>query len=275
MTTLTAAAPLRQDLRRVAPALVPPLVGLAIWWAVTTLGLVPGYVLPPPQDVVRALANLFLSGGVIGHAINSLGRLALGFVIGAVLGIGAGILVGRSARAEQLLRAPLTFFQAIGGIAWIPLAIVWFGLGTPAVVFVVANITFFVLLQSTILGVRGVSRTMEDMVRTLGGSRTAVLREVVIPGAFVSALVGMRVGLAYGWRALIGAELIVASNGLGFLTLQASSRMETATVIAAIAVIGVLWLAIDHTLIDALERRTVRRWGLIQTRTQGRGGGRR
>jgi ABC-type nitrate/sulfonate/bicarbonate transport system permease component len=99
---------------------------------------------------------------------------------------------------------------------------------------------------------------------------------VVIPGAFVSALVGTRVGLAYGWRALIGAELIVASNGLGFLTLQASSRMETATVIAAIVVIGVLWLVIDHTLIDALERRTVRRWGLIQTRTQGaRGGGQR
>lgn len=265
MTAVAAFAPDRGRLRRITPALVPPLVGLGIWWLITTLGLVPRYVLPPPLEVVEALAGLFLSGGVIGHALNSLWRLALGFLIGAVLGIGAGILVGRSARAERLLRAPLTFFQAIGGIAWIPLAIVWFGLGTPAVVFVVANITFFVLLQSTIVGVRGVSRTMEDMVRTLGGSRIAVLREVVIPGAFVSALVGTRVGLAYGWRALIGAELIVASNGLGFLTLQASSRLETATVIAAIVVIGVLWLVIDHTLIDALERRTVQRWGLIQT----------
>jgi len=155
------------------------------------------------------------------------------------------------------------FFNALSGIAWLPLAITWFGLGWTSVTFIMFNTIFFLVFFNTLVGVRAVPRIFEQAVLTMGGSRRDVIWEVLIPGALPSVVTGIRMSIGFGWRALIAAEMIATSTGLGFLIYNGANFLQSDTILVGIIVIGVLWLLTDRLLLRPLERRTIERWGLV------------
>lgn len=235
-----------------------------VWWLLDRFADIPPYKFPSIGAVASSLRELASSGELFDALVASLRRLALGFLIGSTLGIAVGLLLASSRHLMEFLRPLVVFFQVIAGIAWIPLAIVWFGLGSGPVIFVVANAVFFIVLFNMLAGIQSIPTVLIASTRTLGAGRLRVIREVVLPGALTHLLVGLELSMGLAWRALVAAELVVATDGLGFLTLQASARFDAATVVAGIIVIGATWLVMHRVLLVPLHARTVERWGMTR-----------
>lgn len=190
--------------------------------------------------------------------------MLLGFVVGAGLGIGLGILVGTNRFVAAFLRPLATFFQAVAGPTWIPLAVLWFGLSWTSSAFIVFNTVFFLAFYTTLMGVETISPVLVNAVRTLGGSRLDLIREVLLPGALPSITTGLRVGVAYGWRALIAAEIIASGQGLGVLIWDGQKFFRVADIVLGLLLIGLISVAMDRFALRVLERATVERWGLVR-----------
>ncbi len=244
--------------------LAPFVAGLSAWWLLAHSGRFKPATLPAPESVLGALADLAARGELQADVLISLERVALGAGISIVLGVGLGVIAGLHRRTGDFLGPLATFFNSVSGIAWIPLAITWFGLGTAAVTFIIVNGVFFLIFFNTMLGVRSVPKIMEHAVRTLGGGYTELVTQVFLPGALPHIMSGIRSGLGFGWRALIAAELIAATSGLGFRIYDASNFFRTDQILAGILVIGVLWMALDGLVLRPLERRTIERWGTLR-----------
>jgi taurine transport system permease protein len=180
------------------------------------------------------------------------------------LALPLGILVGVNRTASALFTPPTVFFQAIPGLAWVPLAILWLGIGHKAVTFIIFNSVFFPILVNTILGIRSIPENMVNGALCLGASPWVLVKEVYVPGALPSIVAGVRLGSGYGWRALIGGEMIATSTGLGFMIFDARQFLGTDVVILGMVVIGILWLVTDSVILRPLERRTVLRWGTVR-----------
>ncbi len=242
-----------------------PFVLLAAAWVLAPLLLeYPRYVLPPVGDIWARLVQTLREGTLLRHTGDSLLRLAIGFLVGNGLAIPLGIAIALNRHVADLLRPVLTFLQSIAGIAWIPLAIVWFGIGNGAVVFVIANIVFFSVIYNTVLGVQSIPLALRRAVLSHGGRGVQVFTELLLPGALVQIILGLRTSVALGWRALVAAEMLAGASGLGYMTIEAVQWYKTDVVILGMILIGVLWLALDRLLFVPLERATVIRWGVVQ-----------
>lgn len=241
-----------------------PFAVLVLAWAlVSRAGLLPPMFLPPPGDVLRTAWELARDGSLWINVAASLGRVLLGLVFSVPLAVALGVAVGLSRRLAPVVEPIVGFFNALSGIAWLPLAITWFGLGWASVTFIMFNTIFFLVFFNTLVGVRTVPRIFEHAVLTMGGSRRHVILQVLIPGALPSIVTGLRMAIGFGWRALIAAEMIATSTGLGFLIYNAANFHQSDTILVGIIAIGLLWLATDRLLLQPLERRTVERWGLV------------
>jgi NitT/TauT family transport system permease protein/taurine transport system permease protein len=236
---------------------------LAAWAAVSRAGLLPAMFLPGPDEVARVGWEMATDGSLWVNIGASLVRLLLGAIVGVPLGIGLGVLVGLNRRLATVMEPVAGFFNALSGIAWLPLAVTWFGLGWASVTFIMFNTIFFLVFFNTLVGVRAVPRLFEQAVRTLGGSRRHVIVQVLIPGALPSIVTGIRLSIGFGWRALIAAEMIATTTGLGYLIFNAQNFHQTDTILVGIITIGLLWLGTDRLLLQPLERWTVERWGLV------------
>ena len=248
-----------------ARGLVPFFVLVLAWAAVTRGGLVAEIFLPPPEAVARTGFAMMRDGSLWTNIVASLGRVAFGLIVSVPLAVGAGVAVGLSRRLATVLEPLASFFNSLSGIAWLPLAVTWFGLGWASVTFIMVNTVFFLVFFNTLVGVRTVPRVFEQAVRTLGGSRRHLILQVLIPGAMPSIVAGIRMSIGFGWRALIAAEMIATSTGLGFLIFNAQNFHQTDTILVGIIAIGLIWLATDRLLLQPLERWTVERWGLVSS----------
>lgn len=234
---------------------------LLLWWTATSgLQLLPAYVFPTPEAVVRSGVRLFTQGVLVETILSSIRRMVGGFVIASALGITIGIVVGTNKHVALVVEPIAKFFQAVAGPTWIPLAVLWFGLGWFSVAFIVFNTVFFIVFYNTLMGVETVNRRLVDSIRTLGGQRWDVLKDVVIPGAVPSILVGMRLGIAYGWRALIAGEIIASGRGLGVLIWEGQRLFRIPDIVLGLLLIGVISLIMDKVLIGILERYTIEKW---------------
>jgi NitT/TauT family transport system permease protein/taurine transport system permease protein len=247
----------------VARGLVPFAVLLGAWAAVSRAGLVPAIFLPAPGEVARVGWEMAKDASLWVNIGASLERMLVGVVVSVPLAVAAGVLVGLNRRLAVVLEPMTGFFNSLSGIAWLPLAITWFGLGWASVTFILFNTIFFLVFFNTLAGVRTVPRILEQAVRTLGGSRRHVILQVMIPGAMPSIVTGIRMSIGFGWRALIAAEMIATTTGLGFMIFNAGNFHRTDTIVLGIITIGLLWLATDRLLLQPLERWTIERWGLV------------
>ncbi len=253
--------------RRLLAALgfVAPLLALVLIWhlAVTVLAVDPR-VFPGVAAVWQALVAAMADGSLWSHIGASLARVAVGTVLAIVLAVPLGIAMGVSRAVSVFLTPPLRFFSVLAGIAWIPIATLWFGYGFGAITFVIFNAVFFIVTYNTLLGVSTIPRQLRHAAASLGAGRFRMLAEVLLPGALPNIVTGIRTGLGFAWRGLIAAEMIATNVGLGYMLFLARDFYRTEVIVMGMIVIGVIWLLLDRLLLAPLERATVERWGLVQ-----------
>jgi NitT/TauT family transport system permease protein/taurine transport system permease protein len=244
-------------------ALVPFLPIVAGWGLIAEAGIFPRVFFPGPAEVVRSFASLIYKGILPEYLEDSVIRLALGAAAGTALGIPLGALIGLSRRAHAVCWPVLLFFQAIGDIAWLPILLIWFGFGLTTMTFVLVYTVLFPVVLNTALGVRSVPLELTRAAQSLGAPQLRILFEVILPGALASIVTGLRNGLGYGWRALIAAEMIVGTSGIGFMMFDARRAGSVVEILVGMIVLGLLWYVVDGWMLVPLERATVQRWGLV------------
>jgi ABC-type nitrate/sulfonate/bicarbonate transport system permease component len=237
--------------------LTVPVALLLIWQAVSMFALddTTRTLLPPPTAVAKAAWELIVSGELLRHLRDSLRREFVAFAW-ALTAIPVGVAMGWWKRVHDQLDPLVEMLRPIPPLAWIPLSILWFGVGDTQNQFIIFLGIFFPILLNTIAGVKSVEPNLVRAARCLGGGEGAVLRRVVLRAALPQIITGIRVGLGFGWMALVAAELVGANSGLGFLINDARTLLRTDVVIVGMITIGVVGLAID-LVIREITRRTV------------------
>jgi sulfonate transport system permease protein len=233
--------------------LVPVLL-LLVWEAMARAGILPSYILPAPTKVVLTGLSLIEDGTLIPDMGISLLRALAGFVIGGSIGFGLGTAVGFSRVAGLLLDRTILMLRAIPFLAVLPLLIVWLGIGEGAKIFLVAFGVTFPIYMNTVLGIRQVDPKLLELGRVIGLSNWQLIRRIVLPGALPSILNGVRYALATAWLALVVAETIAASSGIGFLAMDAREFLRTDVIVLVIVIYAFIGVVAD-SLARMLERR--------------------
>ncbi len=245
--------------------LIGPFVPIIIAWDVLCrLEIFSAIILPPPARVFETFVEYMLSGELFVHIGESLIRLGLGVLAGTGLGLPLGIVMGMYPLVRRAFDPIVNLGQAIPGLAWIPLAILWFGLGYKAITFIIFTSVFFPVLFATITGIQSVPQVLVNASLTMGANRLQIVWDVLIKGALPTIITGIRLGIGYGWRALVGGEMIAATAGLGFLIFDARQFLKSDVVIMGMLAIGLTWVVMDRLLLKPLERRTIERWGMVR-----------
>jgi ABC-type nitrate/sulfonate/bicarbonate transport system permease component len=235
---------------------------IAVWQAAASLSSLPAVLFPSPVGVLRALIDIYRVGILYEYVWLSLSHYLVGVAVGAVIGIGLGLLISANQRISSLLMPLVNFTYAIVEVAWIPLLLLWWGYGPLIIVVAVAYVVASPLVHNIITGVRSIPPIYARAVSTLGGGRWTILREVTLPAILPSVFNGLRIGAGFGFRALIFAEMIAQSEGIGYLIFTSAASQQTARTIAGMVVMGSLWLFLDRMYLRPLERISVYRWGL-------------
>ena len=162
--------------------------------------------------------------------------------------------------AEPTLR----FFNAVSGIAWLPLMISWFAFTEKTILSVIIYTMIFPVVFNTMVGVRTVSPVLRDAMRSMGASWPRIIKDVYVPGSFPSVMTGLRLGIGFGWRALIAGEFVVGGGGLGFYIFDARTSGVIERVMLGMIVLGVLWLMIDRLILRPVEEHTSQKWGMVR-----------
>ncbi|MBX9451178.1 MAG: ABC transporter permease [Mesorhizobium sp.] len=244
-------------------AFVPFVPLIALWWFIAWLQIFPPVFLPGPVEVVQTGWELTWKGILPDYLADSLARLTVGAAAGMAIAIPLGVFVGLNRKAHEFSWPILLFFQAIGDIAWLPILLVWFGFGLTTMTFVIVYTVLFPVVLNTVLGIRSVKPELRRAAQSLGASPTRILFEVTLPGALPNIITGLRNGLGYGWRALIAAEIIVGTSGIGFLMFDARRAGSVEEIVVGMIVLGVLWYIVDSWFLAPIERATGQRWGLV------------
>lgn len=248
-----------RGLARIGLKLALPVAILLSWEYVSAWSpLAPGIksFLPPPTAVARDAAVVLMNGQLLGDAEHSVLRLLAGFCVAALVAIPVGFGIGLWMPFEDFVDPIVEFLRPIPPPAWIPLGILWFGVGDTQNAFILSLGVFFPTVLNTIEGVRSIDRTLVWAALTLGASRRDVIREIVVPGAFPLIITGLRIGLGVGWGALIAAELLGARSGLGFLIQSARYAFDTPRMLVGMAAIGILGFCMDAAM-RTIERRVL------------------
>ncbi len=250
----------KQTLRTILTGCIVPMILIAIWHASVQFGWVSAQKLPAPLTVLQRWISYLLpmtpyeggnwlkwalSGEMLDDAASSLFRIAIGFVIGAGLALPLGLAMGASNRMYALFNPMLQVLRPIPPIAYIPLSILWFGLGNPPAIFLIVLGAFFPVLINTVAGVRQVDGIYLRAARNLGANGFTLFYRVILPAAVPYILTGVRVGIGIAFIVVIVAEMIAVNNGLGFRIIEARDNFWTDKVIAGMVSIGLLGFAID------------------------------
>jgi sulfonate transport system permease protein len=233
-----------------------PLALLASWWLVTARGWVKSYQFASPHDVVAELENLAATGALWHDLGASIARVAAGFGIALVLAIVLGALVGGSLAVERALDPTLQAIRAVPSLAWVPLILLWLGIGETAKITLVAIGAFFPIYVALVAGIRGVDRKLVEVGASFGLSRAALIVRVLVPATLPQLLVGARIGLTQAWLFLVAAELLAATNGIGFLLTDGQQTSRTDEILVAILLFA-LCGKLSESGMRWLERRLV------------------
>ncbi|MBV7537334.1 ABC transporter permease [Duganella sp. sic0402] len=248
--------------RQIGVGLVLPALVVALWQTVAVMGWVNPQVLPSPLAVAEKWVAYLLplmpydpaagswlhwavSGELMTDSISSLYRVVVGFLIGGGLALPLGLAMGMSSRVYDWFNVLVQMVRPIPPIAYIPLSMLWFGLGNPPAVFLIALGAFFPVLMNTIAGVRQVDGIYIRAARNLGASGLTMFSRVILPAAVPYILSGVRIGIGTAFIVVIVAEMVAVNNGLGFRILEAREYFWSDKIIAGMISIGLIGLAID------------------------------
>ena len=244
--------------------LLPVVILLLLWQLLSSSGIIPPYKLPSPVAILLGFKDLLLVGMPPGkllpyHIAYSLYRVALGYVAATLIAVPLGIIMGWSKRIREWIDPVVELIRPIPPLAWIPIAILWFGIGSKSAAFIIFLGVFFPILLNTISGVLSIDPVLIEAARMLNFSDRNILLKVLAPGAVPSIMTGMRIGLGIGWMTLVAAEFtgVKEGYGLGYMIMTARDIQRPDEIVAGMAVIGIVGLCIDLCL-RAVESRLIR-----------------
>lgn len=242
--------------------LVLPVLLVALWYFFTEV--VPMFhqaLLPSPVAVVRTFWRLALNGELLTHINASLLRIFYANLGALALGVPLGLAMGLYRPVERLLDGLVSVFRPIPPLAWVPLSILWLGIGTLSVVFITFLAAFFAVLVNTIAGARAVERLHMRAALSLGASQRRIMTHVVLPTVASHVFTGLRIAIGVSWMSIVAAELIAASSGLGYMITYYREVLRTDAIIVGMLTIGVIGLLMD------IATRRIERW-LMPWRTE-------
>ncbi len=237
--------------------LISPLAILAIWEAGSASGLVPARIIAAPTAILATAWSLTVSGQLLPDLLVSLGRVVVGVTIGISAGIAFALLAGLSRAGEDAVDPPMQMLRAIPLLGLTPLLILWFGISEVPKITLVALASFFPVYLTLFAGIRAIDPKLIESAQVFGLDRWGVIRNVIVPGAFPAALVGIRQALGIAWLSLVVAEQINADRGIGHMIMDARDFLRTDIIIVGLLVYAVLGLLTDG-LVRAAERRALR-----------------
>lgn len=244
---------------RLLPLLVL-LFALLIWLALSFLHVFPESVFPSPLAVAKGFGEEVKSGRLFNDLIASLFRVSIGFVLAAVLGIVFGLLLGHQTRARAAFLPAINFFRNLSPLAWIPFAILWFGIGDPPAIFLIFMAAFFPIVLATVAAVANIPAVYFRVAHDYGFRGAELLMRVTLPAIAPQVITALRVTAGLSWLVVVAAEMIAGRDGLGFAIWDARNGLRMDLLVSGMIVIGVIGVLIDALLVRLMKASSVR-WG--------------
>jgi NitT/TauT family transport system permease protein len=233
---------------------------LAAWWAASAADLFPIGTVPSPAAVAGAFGEELASGRLLEDTVASLYRVAWGFVTAVVLAVPLGLVIGRSASTRDALLPWINFFRSLSPIAWIPFAIIWFGVGDPPAIFIIFLATFFQVVLATAAAAAGVPKVYYRVADELGLRGSRVLFHITLPAILPQLVTALRVAIGVAWMVVVAAEMIAVRSGLGYLIVDARNGLRMDLVVCGMISIGAIGIGLDIAF-ARLTRIPSLRWG--------------
>ena len=242
---------------------------LLLLWQAMSVAYNLQQILPPPLAVARDIVNTltlhyeqrWLYGpNIYQHLAASFVRAVTGFSIAAALAIPLGLLVGRIRSVREFIDPVIRSLYPIPGIAWIPMAILWFGLGNTAVIFVVFIAEFFPLYFNTETGARNINPILVDAGRCFGATRLTLFRRVILPASIPYIITGMRIALGGAWRMIVAGEMLASETGIGSVLMESRFQFRATDLMMAMILISIVGYATERLIVGTLEKKTTEKW---------------
>ena len=238
---------------------------LTTWQAVAGFGLLPEGSFPSPAQCARGMKEILLDGHLFSYAVASLFRVTVGWYLAVVAAIPLGLVLGWTPALHDAMDPVLQFLRPISPLAWIPLAMIWFGIGDPPAIFLIFLASFFPLVVATMGAAANIKRIYIRAARNIGLCGFSVLVRVVFPAALPSIIVSLRISLGIAWLVVVAAEMIAVKSGLGFLIIDSRNALRLDLVVDGMIGIGLIGIVLDQG-IRRLEQVSSMRWAIGQTR---------
>ena len=238
------------------------IAGVALFlalWTLASLRIGNAVLLPEPQTVLFGFFDLVREGSLLGDVLASLRRVIGGFLIASAIAVPLALAMAFFRPLNLLLSPIVSFLRPIPPIAWIPIAILWFGIGDPPSYFITALAAFFPIFINSFAGGNAVRPEHVHAARSLGAGRRALFARIYLPSAMPMIATGLRIGLGQSWMAVVTAELIAAQSGLGYMIQANRLSLETSLVLVGMCTIGLLG-ALMSVALEALERHVLVPW---------------
>ncbi|MDO4345101.1 MAG: ABC transporter permease [Eubacteriales bacterium] len=213
-------------------------------------------LLPLPTTVAKEFAEMIASGYLLSNIWVSMQRVLVGFGLAVVIGLPLGILMGMSETLRNCIYPVVRFFSPIPGVAWVPLAILWFGLGNNAAIFIIVMGSLSPIIINSLQGVLNVDRKLYDVMRMMEASRWQIIVHCIVPSIIPYIVSGFKLGLGFAWRVVIAAELVGVPRGLGYVLSVGRSTANTSVTLITIISLGVIMMLMEEVLFRILEQRT-------------------
>ena len=257
----------RERRRRIVRGTIGIVTLLALW-QVMAVAYDLQLILPPPLTVAKTIYNTltlntdpWLYGpNIYEHLASSFVRAISGFCIAAAVAIPLGLFVGRFRAMREYTDPVIRSLYPIPGIAWIPMAILWFGLGNTAVIFVVFIAEFFPLYFNTEAGARNINPILVDAARCFGAKRLTLLRRVILPASIPFIITGMRIALGGAWRMIVAGEMLASQSGIGSVLMESRYQFRATDLMMAMILISIVGYATERLIVGTLEKKTTEKW---------------
>ncbi|EJA5902315.1 TPA: ABC transporter permease [Clostridioides difficile] len=219
---------------------------LLLWKITNYLGIWSDYILPSPEKVYSTFLNMISDGSIFINVYASMKRVLIGFAISTAIGVPLGIFFGIYSGVYEYFKSLINFLRNTPPLALIPMLILWFGIGEESKIIIIVLSSFFPIFTSTLKGIKNCDSKLIEVGRVFEFSKLQIIFKIIIPNAILDIAVGLKLALGYSFRAIIGAELVAASSGLGYLISDGKEMSRTDVVIVGIIVIGLLGIITDY-----------------------------
>ena len=221
------------------------LLAILVWEIIAQYSNLGKYVFPGPVAVLSAFDELFSNGTLINHSVASLYRVTVGFYLAAVLGIPLGIILGLNRTLSDMIDPVVQFLRPISPLAWIPLAMLWFGIGDKPAIFLIFLSSFFSLIMATTIAVKSINPIYFQVAANFNFNRSELLTKVIVPSITPDVITALRLTVAVAWLVVVAAEMIAVQSGLGYLILDSRNALRMDFVMVGMIVIGWIGLSLD------------------------------